>query len=186
MKKFVGILALIAGGVSAQEPDLSAVFKALGAMQAAQTNQAVQVVDFRELRALLPESIGGYQRKEISGEKNAFMGMTISMAQARYENKPAVLSVKLTDYAGTGYASIMAAGWAMTEVDRETERGFERTVTIDGHRGLEKYDNEARFGELQLLIAGRFMIELTVRDGSPEDLRKAVSALPLAKLASLK
>lgn len=186
MKKFWGIFALIAVGASAQEPDLSAMFKALSAMQAGQTNPALQVVDFRELRGMLPDSIGAYQRKEISGEKTAFMGMTISMAQARYENQPAVLSVKLTDYAGTGYATIMAAGWAMTEVDRETERGYERTVMIDGHRGLEKYDQQARFGELQLMIAGRFMIEFTVRDGSPEDLRMAVSALPLAKLASLK
>ncbi|MCS6771970.1 MAG: hypothetical protein NZ740_08100 [Kiritimatiellae bacterium] len=171
---------------AAQEADLSSVFKAIGAMQSAQTNEAVQVADFRAMRALLPNSIGGYKRKESGGEKTSFMGITTSYAEGRYEQGEARMTVKMTDYGGTGLAGMLAAAWTMSEVDRETETGFERTVDISGHRALEKFDHSARSGELKILVADRYMVEISVYGGKPEDLRSAAEAIPVQKLAELK
>lgn len=170
----------------AQEPDLSNLMGALNAMMNARTNQpTVTVVDFRELRALFPESIGAYKRTKSSGEKSGAMGMAISQAEGRYENSAALLQIKLADYGAMGMASMLSAAWAVGEIDRESDSGFERTFQKDGHRGVERYDADAKYGDLQLLVANRFMVEIEVRDGAPADLRAALDALDLKKLAAL-
>ncbi len=183
------LLMLTSAGVfpaRAQEPDLSNLMGALNAMMNARTNQpTVTVVDFRELRALFPESIGAYKRTKSSGEKSGAMGMAISQAEGRYENSAALLQIKLADYGAMGMASMLSAAWAVGEIDRESDSGFERTFQKDGHRGVERYDADAKYGDLQLLVANRFMVEIEVRDGAPADLRAALDALDLKKLAAL-
>lgn len=185
--KIAFLLMLTAAIAHAEEPNLSSLMGALNAMIGAQTNaRPVEVVDFRELRALLPESVGAYKRTKASGEKSGAMGMTISQAIGQYEAGKAQLTIKLMDYGGTGFASVMAAAWTTTEIDRETDDGYERSVKLGAHRGIEKYDNASRFGELQVLVGSRFMVEINVRDGEPADLTAAANALALDKLAALK
>ncbi|HMP76624.1 MAG TPA: hypothetical protein PKE12_10045 [Kiritimatiellia bacterium] len=181
-------LALAAGTVVAQQPDLSALMGALNTMMSGATNQAaaVEVVDFRELRAMLPEKIGDYARTKSEGEKNSAMGMTLSQAMGQYAADKANMTVKLMDYGGTGVAAMMATAWTMNQVDRESDSGYERTTEIKGHKALERHDTDARYGELQVLVAGRFMVEIEVRDGKPADLRAAAEALDLDKLSALK
>ena len=191
MKPSKGLLVLVigiaAGVANAQQPDLSALMGALNSMMGGATNQApVEVVDFRELRALLPEKIGTYTRTKSEGEKNSAMGMTLSQALGQYAADKAKLNVKLLDYGGTGVASMMATAWTMSQIDRESDTGYERTTEINGNKALERYDTGANYGELQVLVAGRFLVEIEVRDGKPEDLRAAAEALDLAKLAALK
>src|SRR5262245_48576981 len=56
-----------------------------------------ETVDFRELKGLLPETIGGLKRTSASGEKNAMMGFAMSLAKGSYkaESGEGRLSVKL-------------------------------------------------------------------------------------------
>jgi hypothetical protein len=173
-----------ASAVCAQ--DLSGFFGALGALAGATNQQVAAVVDFRELRALLPESIGAFKRTRAGGEKNSAMGMTMAQADGEYASGKSTISIKIMDYGGTGMAGLMAAGWAMSEVDRESESGFERSTTIGGHKALEKYDTLAKSGDIQILVAGRFMVEIVGRDCAAKDIRAAAEALDLAKLAALK
>lgn len=188
MKKIALILLLSAAPLAhAQNPDISQLMGALNAMMSPHTNKApAEVVDFRRLRELLPEKIGNYTRKTASGEKTALMGVTLSMAEGQYANGKALLTIKLTDYGGSGFAGMMASAWVMTEIDRESDGGYERTIKIGPHRGIERFDSEAQFGELQLLVDARHMVEITVRDGAPADLRAAIDALALDSLAALK
>ncbi len=190
MKKFALFLFLSATLVPlarAQDPDLSKLMGAWNAMMGARTNEApAEIVDFRRLRELLPEKVGDYARKKAGGEKTALMGVTLSMAEGQYANGNALLTIKLTDYGGSGFAGMMASAWVMTEIDRESDNGFERTIKIGPHRGIERFDSDAKFGELQLLVGARHMVEISVRDGKPEDLRAAADALALDSLSELK
>lgn len=188
MKKLMGLACGVAAlaVVPARAQDLSGVFGALSAMMGATNQQAAAVVDFREMKALLPESFGSFKRTRAGGEKNAAMGMTISQANGEYTSGKATITIKLLDYGGTGMAGMMAAGWSMSEVDRESDTGYERTVTLQGHKALERFDTSHKSGEIQILVAGRFMVEIDGNDCADKDLRAAAEALDLAKLAALK
>lgn len=188
MKKIIlmacGAAALAVGPGQAQ--DMSGLLGALNSMMSATGQQAVAVADFREMKALLPESFGAFKRTRAGGEKNSAMGMTIAQADGEYKSGDANITIKLMDYGGTGMAGMMAAGWSMSEVDRESDTGFERSITIKGHKALEKFDTQYKSGEIQILVAGRFMVEINGNDCTDKDIRAAADALDLAKLAALK
>lgn len=171
-----------------QQPDLGALMGALGAMMQGNTNSATvaTVTDFRELKALLPPELPGMKRTSASGEKSGAMGMTVSFGEARYEGADgAYITIKITDMGGTGFASMMAAGWTMQEIDRESDTGYERTTTIGGHKAMEKFDTQYNNGSTELMVAGRFHVEVEGSEIKPENLQQAVGKLDLNKLAAL-
>lgn len=181
-------LALLAPGTYAQQqPDMSALMGAMGAMFGGAANQTgtVEVVNFRDLKALLPDSIGSAKRKSAGGEKNSVMGFTISQAEGTYESGSAQTSIKFIDYGGTAIMGLLGA-WAMTDVDRETDTSYERTTKIKGFKALEKFDSSSKSGETQILVANRFMVEIEVNDGTEKDMQAAANAIDLKKLSELK
>ncbi len=188
MKILMGLAFGVAvlAGAPARAQDMQGFLGALGAMMGATNQQAGAVVDFREMKALLPESFGSFKRTRAGGEKNAAMGMTIAQAEGEYKAGDATITIKLVDYGGTGMAGMMAAGWSMSEVDRESDTGYERTTTIGGHKAMEKFDSQHNSGEIQILVAGRFLVEVNGSSCTEKDLRSAPDALDLAKLAALK
>ena len=58
----------------------------------------VTPIDFRELKSLLPESIGDLKRSNLEGEKVAAMGMNISTANADYNDAENNISIDLKDH----------------------------------------------------------------------------------------
>ena len=47
----------------------------------------VTPIDFRELKALLPENLGNLKRTNIEGEKTSAMGINVSTANADYSDQ---------------------------------------------------------------------------------------------------
>lgn len=184
----VSLAALPAPAQQAQQPDLSALMGALGSMMQGNTNSATAtaVTDFRELKALLPAELPGLKRTSASGEKTGALGMTVSFGEARYEGADnAYIAIKISDMGGTGFASMMAAGWTMQEIDRESDTGFERTTTIAGHKAMEKFNTEYNNGTIEVMVASRFLVEVDGSKVTVEALRQAVGKLDLEKLAGL-
>jgi hypothetical protein len=185
-----GVAALFASAPAVraqQQPNMDELMKAMGAIMGAGTNAAVAVVDFRELKALLPAELPGMKRTAASGEKNSAMGMTVAVAEGSYEGGDSSVNIKITDMGGTGtLMGMAAAGWAMSEIDKETDTGYERTTTIDGNKAHEEYDTDDKSGETQVLVGGRFLVEVDGNSVTPEQLKSAVSKIDLKKLAGLK
>lgn len=156
-------------------------------MEAAANKAPVEPVDFRELKALLPAELPGLKRTEAAGEKTGAMGMVVSEANARYENDGgASIRIKVQDLGGmSGFAAMAQFGWAMQEVDRETETGYEKTVMIGGNKALEKYDRENKSGDIQVMIKSRFMVEVDGSGIEPAALKDALAKLPMDKLSDL-
>ncbi len=149
----------------------------------------VNPVDFRELKALLPETLGDLKRTNIEGEKVAAMGMNISNANADYSDEQGDQSIdlKITDLGSVSGLSGMAAyGWYMVDIDKEDETGYEKTITYKGNKGYEKYDNQGKYGELSILVAKRFIIEANGNNVSMDHLKTAVDMIDLGKLESWK
>lgn len=149
----------------------------------------VNPVDFRELKALLPETIGTLKRNNIEGEKVAAMGMNISKANADYgdvENNVS-LDINITDLGNiSGLSGLAAYGWYMVDIDKETETGYEKTFTYKGNKGFEKYDNEGKYGEVSILVAKRFVVEANGNQVTMDQIKAAVDMIDIGKLESWK
>jgi len=134
--------------------------KGLG--EAGAEGKKVEPVNFRDLKALLPESLPGMERTSAEGERTSAMGINVSEAHARYENSEgASVNVKITDMGSvSGFVGMATLAWAYADVDRETEGGYEKTTTFGGHKAFEKYTNESKEGELNIFVAKRFVVSV--------------------------
>jgi len=149
----------------------------------------VTPVDFRDLKALLPENLGSIKRTNIEGERTAAMGMNISTANADYadqENNQSI-DLKITDLGSvSGLSGLAAYGWYMVDIDKETENGYEKTITYKSYKGYEKYDNQYKSGEISILVAKRFVVEANGNNVDMDQLKVAVNLIDLGKLDSWK
>lgn len=144
-------------------------------------------VDFRELKALLPEELAGLRRTNAKGQKTGLMGANVAQAEGAYgEAGGPRLDVKITDLGAMGALGALAgAGWTATEVESEGDDGYERTTDYNGQRGLEKYRTATKSGSVNIMVGGRFMVEIQGTDIAPEQLKAAASGLDLGALSRL-
>ena len=122
----------------------------------------VEVINFRELKKLMPESAAGLERTKHIGETTGAMGFTFSKAEARYGDGDEKIDATLIDSGGAGMLLLSMAGFASLNVDKETEQGSERTLKVDGNPAYEKYSNRnGRItSELSVLVNKRFIVTL--------------------------
>ena len=153
-----------------------------------QNKEPVDPVNFKELKELLPEKVSGLNRKESSGEKNGAMGFTISRAEAKYTgNSNESVHIEIFDTGGVAGVGTMAlAAWTMADIDKETANGYEKTTKLEGYKGYEKYNNESKSGELNILVGDRFVVNVNGDNVTMEQLKSILSDLDLDKLAGLK
>ncbi|TDE11658.1 hypothetical protein [Dyadobacter psychrotolerans] len=153
-----------------------------------QTREKVDPIDFRKLRELLPEEIAGFKRTEASGEKNGAMGFTISTADARYKgDNDASIHLEILDTGGVaGVATMAMAAWTMADIDKETDTGYEKTTSLEGYKAFEKYDSQNKSGELNLLVADRYVVNVNGNNVTMEQMKSILGDLDLDKLADLK
>lgn len=132
-----------------------------------------EVVDFRELKKLMPDKLVGLKRTELEGQKTGMMGFNISTAQASYEEDDKKIDVTINDAAGFEAALVSMAAWANIEMDKETDTGYERTTTIDGQKAFVKYDSEKERGEYSVIVDNRFIVTMKVRNINEKDFNNA-------------
>lgn len=173
--------------------NMAEAMAAMGAMGAAlgtatANAKKVETVDFRELKAMLPESLRGLKRTTATGEKSGAMGISVSSAEGLYSADDGK-SVKLTiaDIGNlTGLAGMAAYAWATTDVDRESDNGYEKTTTFKGYKALEKYDRQSRSGEMSVLVGGRFVVGAEGDEVDMDALKAALGSVDLRKLDRMK
>lgn len=193
MRYFFVFAFAAACAAQAQKPggpppvDMEALQKAMGAIQAQAAAGAAQTVDFRKLKELLPEKLGELKRTHAKGQKNSAMGITVSEAEGRYEGPgDASAVVELSDTAGMGGLGAFAQMAFAGDIDSESDTGYEKTYAYKGWRVMEQYDSEDRSGEISTMVEGRFMVKISMQNIKPEQLKAALDALDLKKLAALK
>jgi len=175
-------------GEAARKADVQKMGEAMGKMgEALVGGTQVEPVDFRELKALLPESVAGMKRVNSEGSRHNVMGIASSKALAAYEDgKGARLEVEIMDVGTLTGVTAMAFAWVNVEIDKEGDDGYERTHTIAGRKAYERYSKSARSGELDVLVASRFVVSVRGSGIAMEDFRRAIEAIDLAKLDALK
>jgi hypothetical protein len=185
-KKLQAASKEVAAGTAGGEANMAEAMKAMG--MALNGGKKVDPVSFKDLKALLPEELPGWKRKETKGEKNGAMGLSISQADGRYDGEGgATLRIKIVDAGSlTGPIGIGLAGWASIEIDRETDDEYEKSTTFGGYKAFEKYNSKEKTGEMKLLLAGRFIVEVRGHGVKIDDIKGALGKLDLKKLESLK
>lgn len=155
--------------------------------QEMQDKPPVDPVDFRSLKELLPANAAGMERTEATGEKNGTMGFSISQAQSKYEKDDATMEVEIMDTGGVGGMAMMGmAAWAMADVDKETATGYEKTTRINGMKAFEKYDNESKDGEINVIVGDRYVVNVKGRNVTMDQIKSTLGDLDTDKLAKLK
>lgn len=149
--------------------------------------KAVEPIDFRKLKEHLPESVGGIQRTDAKGSKQSFGEAKVSQAEGQYQPEEGESSANITiiDYGGIpGMAEGMAA-WTKIDIDNESDDEYSKTVTYGTYKGMETYNTKDKHGSLQLLVADRLIVTITLDHIEPAEFAKTVEAMKLAELESL-
>jgi hypothetical protein len=147
---------------------------------------AVEPVDFRELKSLLPDGIGALKRKSAEGSKGGGFGIVVSHAEARYEGDGGSVHLKITDPGNLSGLAAMAAMWMNLELDKETDTGYEKTGAANGRRFHEKYDRGSKSGEYTVVVGNRFLVEVDGNGVDMPTMKKAIDQINLAKLEGMK
>ena len=68
----------------------------------------------------------------------------------------------------------------------ESDSGFERDTSMSGRRVREKYDRQAKHGELSVILATRFEVDVAGDGFDITALERALGSVDLPRLESLK
>lgn len=120
-------------------------------------------VDFRRLLGLLPDSTAARPRTSAEGSRQGMGEFNVAQAEATYAVGDGQATVLIVDMGGAQAAMMFGAAWTLMSVDRETQTSYERTAQVEGFPGYEKYDREGRSGEIQALVADRFLVKASGR-----------------------
>jgi hypothetical protein len=175
-----------AAGATAQSP-VSAVGGLVTALGGALGgSHPVAVVDFKTLTAMLPASLPGMKRTNAQGESQGAAGVKTSSAKADYQgDSGAAVHIEISDMSGVSGLMDMA-GALVQNTTSESTSGFERDQTIGGRSVHEKYDAKARKGDLSVLVAKRFEVDVAGDGVDMSALEQSLGQVDLARLESMK
>ncbi len=172
--------------IDLQEPQnaLNEISKALEGinLNVKKDGKEVEIVNFRELKKMLPSSVGGMERKSSEGQTTGFGGMKVSIAEAEYRDGNQSLDLTITDTGGLGAALMGMAFWSNLEMDKETEDGFERTTEIDGHKAYMKHNRKTGRSEIAVIYNSRYLAVAKSKGMDFDDLEEVIEDLDLDDL----
>lgn len=133
-----------------------------------------------QIKAWMPEEVRDLKRTAF--DIGSQMGISTFKLTFKGEDGKMV-NITISDGAGNGAAIVsMFIMMQNMEVDKESERGYERTETFDGQKTLVKYQTKRNKSTLQCLKDDRFGIEANGFKMTPEELWGYVKALEIEKI----
>jgi hypothetical protein len=154
-------------------------------MQKGPDGKAYEPVDFKALQAMLPD-VPGWEKGNLTGEHMA-APFAHSMASANYTKDDASVEVQIMDSAFNQMALMPVQFLMAAKFAKETASGYEKSQSFGGQPGFVKWDKDAKSGEITVVAAGRFIVN--IRGNSIESasaLTDVAGRLDFGKLAGLK
>ena len=146
----------------------------------------VEVVDFKTLTAMLPPSLPGMKRTNAQGESQGAVGVKTSSAKADYlGDNGADVHIEISDISGVS-GLLDVAGSLVQTTTSESATGFERDQVIGGRSVHEKYDARAKKGDLSVIVAKRFEVDVAGDGVDMNTLEQSLGQVDLARLESMK
>ena len=129
--------------------------------------------DPAKLAALLPASVGAYQR---TATESAALGGMGANAEGTYSAGDKSFKLTVTDMSAMG--ALTGLGAAMNvQQSREDADGYERTTTVDGQIQTEAWNKTSGSGKFSRTIANRFTVQAEGSAASIDELKAAVASI---------
>ena len=165
---------------------LEAMAKSLEAMASGKRDgKAADPVKFQDLIALLPQ-LDGWEQQKPTGERMTSPFPTAN-AKADYTKGDARIQVDIVDSAFNQLLLTPIAMFLQVGYSQESTSGYEKSATVNGQPGWEKWNSDSKSGEVNALVGKRFLVSI---DGSGIDdtkpLQEAASKIDFNRLAALK
>lgn len=142
-------------------------------------------VRFQDLIGLLPQ-IDGWEQEKPRGERMTSPFATAN-AQATYTRGDARVEIEIVDSAFNQLLLAPIAIFLQAGYSTESTSGYEKSVAVNGQPGWEKWNSDSKSGEVNALVAKRFLVSI---EGDNIDdakvLQEVASKIDFAKLAALK
>lgn len=140
---------------------LNAAAEAIEAMkeEAERTPENVEPVNFKELIKLMPEPFPGWKIKEKPTGKTQTYGAKWSYSEAKqiYVKDDSIIELYIKDGA---YIPMLYTMFAFSSAySEETSDKYKKGFTKGDNKGFEEYNYNNKSGNINLLIAKRFIIE---------------------------
>ena len=175
------------GGTKVDLGKLDAAAKQMqvAAQASADGKTTVQAVPFDTLKGMLPAALAaGYARGDVSGESGGAGGLQGSSAQGVYNKGDSQITLKITDVAAAG--ALASLGAAMNvQSEHQTATGYEKVHMDGGHMVSEEWDNQSKSGKYSVMVGSRFFVEAQGQGADMSDLKGAVGAVALDRLAGM-
>lgn len=146
------------------------------------------IVHFTKLLPFFPEPPVGWKAEKPDGNTQESEGFSLTTAGRTYvqgeaEDAPAV-TVNIID-AGNNkqFYDTTTAAWSTSQ---ETANGYVKTLTLDGNRGFEQFAKDGEVGNLWVIVANRFFVQIETTNLAPTEMQRWLKKLDLKKLAGLK
>lgn len=158
------------------------------AQQAMGNGESVEPVDFRELRAMLPESLPGMERTNAEGQKTSTMGIKVSQAEAEYRGDDGSVEISIIDMGTMKSVAMFGYAWLMAEMDKESDRGFERTTKYRGYPAYEKCEQSGdRMNcTFQVVVGERYIASVEGRGVTRSQMDDIRDEIPVRKLDGMR
>ncbi len=154
------------------------------AMGGANGGKPSEPVSFRDLQTAFP-TVSGWTMDKPKGERMT-APVAFSQTETRYKNGDQEIEVKIVDSA---FNQILVAPWAMfltAGYEKETDEGYEKSTTISGNPGFEKWNDQRKDGELNIVVAKRFLVSVEGdRLTDMKQLQEFAAKIDFAKLGAL-
>lgn len=155
----------------------------VGALNAAaeQANQNRAAASPDKLQALLPATIGAYQRTAL--ERSAAGGLG-SNADGTYTAGGNTFHLKVSDMAAMGSLAALGGAFGVSS-SKSDANGYEKTGTVDGHMQTEEWHPDSHQGKFGVVLANRFSVEAEGNAASIDELKAAAAAIDQGALKKL-
>lgn len=173
------------GGVQGMSKGLEDLAKGLNAMAGDPNAKPVAPLTIDSLKTALPEW-SGWEKGKATGERMT-SPVNYAEAKATFTKGDSTVDVKIVDSALNQmliapFSMFLAVGY-----EKETDHGYEKGVKIGEYPGWERWDSEDKEGELNAIVAKRFIVQIEGRRiESMKVLHSAMESIDLKKLAETK
>jgi hypothetical protein len=134
------------------------------------------------LTDLLPASVGGYARGDVSSGLGPEPAM--AKARARYVKGTSAFVLEVTDLGAIGGVGADADAQGASSV-RRTATGYEKITTAAGRMVTEEWDTASTSGRYSIVAADRFAISAEGSADTVDVLKAAVETVNAARLRAL-
>ncbi len=141
-------------------------------------------VSNEELKSVIPETLGGMKRTEITIGNLA--AMNLSSAEAKYAEDNKQIEINIIDGAGEAGSGIVSIFLMSLNADMEktTENGFEKTAEINGSKAYvtQNKSGESTNSEIKYIVKNRYVIDVIGDGFTVDELGQAIKGLDVSKL----